>query len=219
MTIQKTPLILSWILDLQIDTKYTYLLREYAWSLSAHGRPITGNLKRKCGGQKLQGFSCVVLLHQLIMYLEYGEKSDMKRQVCHKNHDFLDNRLENLRFDSARGNKLDHVENTGVNPTQNGKWKAQAKLGSKIYCGSYRELREDAQFDYDTMVAMYDYHGILPKTKQRDLPKHITYSGNNKRPYRLSKKIAGRTVLFGCYPSVEDATKARDEFITKGWVK
>jgi hypothetical protein len=127
---------------------------------------MTNNLKRKDGTRKLEGFGCMVLLHQLIMYLEHGKKSDIKNQVRHLSGDHLDNRLVNLEFGSARDNSQDRDENTGVHQIRSGKWRAKAQLGGKHYYRRVKETREEAQFDYDMMTAMYDYHSILPDSKK-----------------------------------------------------
>jgi hypothetical protein len=220
MTISETPLVYSWVRDLQIDEKYTYLLRDYAWCLSSDGRPVTGNLKRKDGSQKFDGFTSMIKLHQLIMYLESGKVSDRKAQVRHLNHDRLDNRLENLALGTARDNALDHEENTGVNQTHNGKWFAQAYLAGKIYGCTCRENQEDALRDYEKMVNDFELHGIIPKTLQerRDLPQYVSLTRKTK-PYQITKRISGRTAHFGYYSTVEEAVEARDVLIANNWVK
>jgi hypothetical protein len=218
MTISETPLVYAWVRDLQIDEKYAYLLREYNWYLDSRSRARTTNLKRNDGSRKLEGFGNSVYLHQLIMCSEYTEKSNSTRHVRHLNHDRLDNRLMNLKFGSARDNALDHAENTGVTETSSGKWIAKAYLGGKSFTGRSRENRADAQFDYDMMTALYDYHGILPKTFQerRELPQYITLHRNG---YKIRKTIDGSVEYFGYYPTLEDAVTARDKFIANGWVK
>jgi hypothetical protein len=219
MTIQMTPLVYSWVRDLQIDDKYIYLLRDYSWCLD-NGRPVTGNKERADGSRKLEGFKGGVKIHQLIMYLEHGRISGGKTVVRHLNHNVLDNRLENLAFGTARQNSLDHEENTGVNQMPNRKWHAKAYLGDKYYSGTCRKTEEEALADYTAMVKDYEEHGILPKTLQerKSLPKYIKLDTRKSKPYLIRKHIYGRTKYFGYYATLDEAVDARDKLIAVNWI-
>jgi hypothetical protein len=222
MTISKTPLVYAWLGELQIDDKYNYLLRDYRWCLNSEFRLVADNRKRKDGSRKFDGFNSAVLLYQLIMYLEFGEKSEIRRHVRHLNHNVLDNRLENLAFGSSRDNQLDHEEKTGITRTHNGKWVAHAQLGGKSYCGRVKETREEAIKDYERMVTNFELHGILPKTLQerKKLPKYITLSRRSRgNVYAVQKRVDGVMAHFGYYTTLEEATKARDKFIANNRVK
>lgn len=87
----------SWLADLRIDHKYEYILKKYNWKLSDYGRAKLENLQREDGTRLLEGFGDVVLMHYLIVDLEYNKKPGAWL-VRHRNKNPLDNRLVNLEI-------------------------------------------------------------------------------------------------------------------------
>jgi hypothetical protein len=217
MAIQKTPLVYAWVRDLQLDDKYNYLLQDYNWYLNK-GRPTTNNAERADGSRKLENFKGGVLIYQLIMHLENGIKSTILKHVCHKNHNPLDNRLENLVFGTPRQNSVTYGKGTGVNETHNGKWRAQAKLGDKYYSGTRRGTEKKALEDYAKMVKDFEELGILPQTLQerKPLPKYIHFT-NRPKPYCIQKRVSGRNTYFGSYATLAEAIVARDKLIANNY--
>lgn len=104
-------------------------------------------------------------VHRLIWFMQVGKIPD-GMQIDHVNHDGTDNRLENLRIVSPRGNsrntRLRSANKTGVSgvrKTSSGRYDARIRGngGKRIHLGTYDTL-DKAKAVREAAERRYGYH-------------------------------------------------------------
>lgn len=113
--------------DLIIDRKYAYLTLRYNWT-----EQVRGYAQAYVDGRNR-------LIHRVIMALELGRKLLRKEEVDHRNHNKLDNRVENLRLTNRLGNVQHRKPDPYRGTTFNGyRWVAQVGYkGTKLNLGTF----------------------------------------------------------------------------------
>jgi hypothetical protein len=95
-------------------------------STSSNGRIIVGLYK--------DGMRHSAQLHRVILETFNGPPPSNKMEVCHNNGNFLDNRIENLRWDTHIANKQDEVKHNTRN-------RGEARPNSKLTEEKVREIK------------------------------------------------------------------------------
>lgn len=99
-----------------------------------------------------KGVAQTVTIHRLVMLAFVGPAPD-GLEVCHGNGDPLDNRLENLRYDSRRANRADGIR-LGEVPL------GEDRVTAKLTWADVDRIREMALFGarHADVAAIFDIH-------------------------------------------------------------
>ena len=172
------------------------------------------------GSLSNRGYLCVsidnvtYLVHQIVFLLHY---SYIPKTIDHIDRDKTNNRIENLRSVSARGNSLNRSDNTETpNISKNGgSFQVMFMFkGKKEYFGIYNTI-EEAIVVRDKIASDLDnWKSYLP-TKPKDKPnRYITKNGNG---FQIQKRINGSLKYFGTYKTLEEAIEVRDKLESNNW--
>lgn len=128
---------------MQTDKKNSHYLNEYKWSVYKGGKTFYVH-----AAVVRDGKWTTILLHRLIMGLEFGDE----RVVDHLNHNGLDNRECNIMIKTNQGNMMNKQKyqsnstgTTGVTwhkPSK--KWVARIMLNGKQFNLGYFDNKKDA---------------------------------------------------------------------------
>ena len=133
----------------------------FTWRSSGSGRSINS-----IAGAKINGYLKITingefyLSHRLAFF--YQNRSWPKNEIDHINHIRDDNRIENLKETTRRGNSINRAINknstsgfTGVSLHRNGKWRSSIKINDATkHLGYFKKLsnavraRIDAEKEY-----------------------------------------------------------------------
>lgn len=187
------------------------------WKVNRRGGTKAGSTAGtlgKDGYLRLAVDSVRYTTHQIVFLLHHEY---IPKTIDHIDRARTNNRIENLRYASARENVLNR-SNTSETPNiyRNGKG-FQVKFmfeGKRESFGTYKTLAE-AIAVRDKIANDLDNWQLYKPIKTKDKPPKYIYK--NGKGFLIQKAINGVSKHFGTYKTIEDAITARDELEANSW--
>ena len=120
------------------DDLYEYL-KQWKWH-AKYDKCINGFYANRTEYSRLKNGKLkfkAIKIHRQIMEHVLGQKLQRNQIIDHKNHDSLDNRLQNLRVVSARQNNQNHSKKNLIQIP----WSVMAQTKEKMVC-QYQDQRK-----------------------------------------------------------------------------